>query len=333
MSSPKTIRVGIIGGGRWAQYSHLPALMKLENTVLHSLASRNIEAAKNVAEKFGIKNICTDWWEIVNSKDIDAVIVLSPPKTHYPVVKAALEEGKHVLCEGPLAMNSSDAEEMLRLAESKKLVHGYTRPKLYIDGCKKVKELINDGTLGKINSARLDWRPTVWLDESTPLCWRHLIEESPPLLAVVPIIMMIDLFGEVESVKSESAILVKERYCPVNKKNTQVTAPDFFHGLFGFKSGLRVTVQAGAGNNALDENGLYIAGSNASIKWLWTLPNKILISQNGSQESTEVPYEAHFKEEWVFDKDFIEAIQNNTLPQYNFSQALLEMKAIDRISL
>jgi len=328
----KKIRVGIVGGGRWAHASHLPALASLDKVELAAISTLHDASSSKTAEKFRIRKVFLNWRDLVRAKDIDAVAVLSPPKTHYPIVKEAFKRGKHVLCEGPLGMNYQEAAEMLSLAEAKGLVHGYTRPKLYVDGCKQVKKLISDGSIGRIHNVQLTWRPRIWLDAKTPLCWRHRISQSPPLLSVVPIIMLTDLFGPVRSVCADFGIFVKKRFNAESNRWSRVTAPDYFHALMRLKSGVLVSIQAGSCRNRLDESGLWISATKASIRWQWSLPNKISMSRRGDMKIKKRPYAFDFRKAWTFDRDFIDAISRRSLPTYNFRQGVYEMKVIDAVT-
>ena len=90
---------------------------------------------------------------------VDAVSIATPPRTHYPLVRQALEAGKHVLVEKPLATNSVDAEALVDLAERKGLVLMPGHTFLYSPAVNKVRELIDSGELGElyfITSSRMN---------------------------------------------------------------------------------------------------------------------------------------------------------------------------------
>jgi len=329
----KKVRVGIVGAGRWAQASHLPSLAALKNVELSAISNLNYDSSVKIANRFNIKHVFKSWKELVGFKDLDAVIVLSPPKTHHPVTMSALKNKKHVLCEGPLAMNFLQAKEMLKTATDNSLVHGYIRPKLYIDGGTKIKQVILNGQIGEIQNVLVSWRPKVWLDKKTPLCWRHLISQSPPLLSVVPIIMLIEIFGPIRSVIAGYNIFEKNRYSEKNKRRMRVTTPDYFHSILDLKSGVRVTIEAGVGCTKFPVSGFYIFGTKGTLIWEWTLPNRILIGRPGKAEPANIPYTLNFKKGWKFDRDFVGSILHRSIPDYNFNHGVYEMKVIDAIQL
>lgn len=329
--SSKKVRIGVVGAGRWAQASHLPSLVKMKNVELAAISSQHYNSAVKAANQFNIKSVFKNWKELVNCQSLDALIILSPPITHYPISMAAFKKRKHVLCEGPLAMNYSQAAEMLKAAENNGLIHGYIRPKLYMDGGLKIKELIKKGLIGKIQNILITWRPKVWLDKKMPLSWRHLISQSPPLLSVVPAIILIDILGPVHSVCANYDIFVKKRYSEKNKRIMRVTAPDYFQAIFKSMNGAYVAIQAGAGDTDLETSGFQISGAEGTILWKWTLPNKILVKRAGDRKLKEIPYFFNFAKEWKFDRDFIKSILNESIPENNFNQGIYEMKVIDAI--
>lgn len=111
--SVQTIRIGIIGAGTNTRRHHIPGLAKQSGVQIVAVANRSKESGERVAQEFGIGHAATDWTEIVNDDRIDAVCVGTWPNMHAPVTIAALEAGKHVLCEARMAMNAREAHAML----------------------------------------------------------------------------------------------------------------------------------------------------------------------------------------------------------------------------
>ncbi|MBM7654683.1 Gfo/Idh/MocA family protein [Neobacillus cucumis] len=150
------LRVGIIGCGAIAFQKHLPALIKLNDKVEVIAFCSNDEAkARNAAEKFS-KNakIYTDYRELVNDSNIDVVHVCTPNVLHAPITVAALDAGKHVMCEKPMATNSNEAKEMLNAAKrsGKKLTISYQNR--FRRDSLLLKEACERGDLGEIYVAK-----------------------------------------------------------------------------------------------------------------------------------------------------------------------------------
>jgi predicted dehydrogenase len=103
---------GIMGNATIARVCVIPAIQKSRNGVVHALASRTVQQASGVADKYGIEKIYGDYHALLEDPAIKAVYIPLPNHLHHPWSLAALAAGKHVLCEKPLARNALEAEEM-----------------------------------------------------------------------------------------------------------------------------------------------------------------------------------------------------------------------------
>src|SRR5262245_36664272 len=102
------VGIGIIGTG-FARTTQIPGFRDCMGVKVVALASRTRERAEAVAKEFGIEHVAHDWREVVAHNDVDLVTVVTPPSTHKEVTLAALEQGKAVLCEKPMALNAAEA--------------------------------------------------------------------------------------------------------------------------------------------------------------------------------------------------------------------------------
>ena len=150
------IKIGIIGCGGIANGKHMPSLSKLNNVELAAFCDIIEERAEEAAKKFGTKDakVYADYKELLKDKSIDVVHVLTPNRSHSFITVDALEAGKHVMCEKPMAINPAEAKKMLDAAKrtGKKLTIGYNnrqRPdSLYL------KQICEAGELGEIYFAK-----------------------------------------------------------------------------------------------------------------------------------------------------------------------------------
>ena len=163
-------RVGIIGVGFGAQV-YAPAFTS-EGWEVAALCSRNAENARKAADAAGIADIHTDPMELIRRDDIAAVGIVTPPGSHDQLAIAALQAGKHVLCEKPFALDATRAAAMLAAAESsgKTAMVGHefrhTPQRAYI------KELLAEGYIGRFQLCTVE----LFLDryvtrEPRPLTW------------------------------------------------------------------------------------------------------------------------------------------------------------------
>ena len=118
MPGTSTLRVGIVGAGANTRKLHIPNLQKQPGVEVVAVANRSRESGRRAADEFGIPRVADHWREIVEDGGIDAVCIGTWPYLHAPVTIAALEAGKHVLCEARMAMNASQAHAMLEAARA-----------------------------------------------------------------------------------------------------------------------------------------------------------------------------------------------------------------------
>jgi len=144
----KPTRFALVGVGRIGT-SHLEALSQVENAVLEGVVDPRRAAAEAVAEQKGVR-----WFEDFESAElldmVDAVIICTPPNLHYEMARHFLSSGKHVLCEKPLTISSSHAEELVRLAESGNLELMMASKFRYDDDIIKAKAILEAGILGRV---------------------------------------------------------------------------------------------------------------------------------------------------------------------------------------
>lgn len=125
----RKLRVGIIGCGAIAVEKHLPSLQKIKEVEVVAFCNRNNEKAEMAAKDFGTADskIYSDYKEMLKDETIDVVHVCTPNSSHGEIAIAALESGKHVMCEKPMAKTAAEAKRMLAAAKNsgKKLTIGY----------------------------------------------------------------------------------------------------------------------------------------------------------------------------------------------------------------
>ncbi|MCX8057252.1 MAG: Gfo/Idh/MocA family oxidoreductase [Ignavibacteria bacterium] len=139
----------VAGLGNFAVNSIIPAIKSLRRSRLVAVYSHSIERAKEVAGMFSIKEYYDDFEKFLLS-DFDAVYIASANQNHYEQVIASAKAGKHIICEKPLALNSQQAEEMVKVCEENnvKLSVGYVQR--FHPLTIKAKEILESGLIGQI---------------------------------------------------------------------------------------------------------------------------------------------------------------------------------------
>ncbi len=116
MSNHKLIRVGFIGAG-WSERVQIP-MFRLGGLTVQAITSGNPDNAQRAAKNLEIPEVYSTWQELVASPTVDVISIVAPPHLHRAIAVAALQAGKHVICEKPTALNVAEAEAMLAAAQA-----------------------------------------------------------------------------------------------------------------------------------------------------------------------------------------------------------------------
>jgi predicted dehydrogenase len=143
------IRTAVIGTGFMGRV-HLEALRRIENVDVVEIAATSAEKAKAAAAGFNVLNATGDWRDVMADPSIDAVHITTPNASHYEIAKAALQAGKHVLCEKPLAMTVAQAQELTDLVAQKKLRGGLCHNLRYYPMVQQMRSMREAGDFGDI---------------------------------------------------------------------------------------------------------------------------------------------------------------------------------------
>ncbi|WP_022877583.1 Gfo/Idh/MocA family protein [Microbacterium sp. B19] len=181
MTSAQPLRVAMIGYGfmgaahsvGWRQAPHVFDLARpVEMTVV---VGRNADAVASAAAKWGWAESATDWREVIERSDIDIVDIVTPGDSHAEIAIAALEAGKHVLCEKPLANTVAEAEAMAEAAERARArgirsMVGFTYRR--VPAVTLLRDMIAEGAVGTVQQVRAAYRQDWLVDPGMPLAWR-----------------------------------------------------------------------------------------------------------------------------------------------------------------
>ncbi len=152
----KLIKIGIIGCGGIANGKHMPSLAKVADAEMVAFCDLIPERAEKAAKEFGTPDakVYTDYKELLKDPTIDVIHVCTPNRSHSFITVDALEAGKHVMCEKPMAINSAEAQKMIDAAKrtGKKLSIGYQNR--FRDDSLYMKKEAEDGTFGDIYYAK-----------------------------------------------------------------------------------------------------------------------------------------------------------------------------------
>ena len=141
-----------------------------------AIASKHRERAAEVAKEFNIKNVADDWREVVTRDDVKLVSIVTPPATHMEMTLAALEHGKAVLCEKPMAMNAEEAKRMTERAREAGVLALIDHELRFLKSRRTMRLMLASGAIGMVRHCnyrfRSDYRGVLdrpwdwWSDET-----------------------------------------------------------------------------------------------------------------------------------------------------------------------
>ena len=255
------VRLGIIGCGIAARKLHWPALQRLSDKFEIAVVCNHTEPkAREFAEMVGGVDYVLDYRELLARPEVEAVDIALPIYLNYPVVRDALEAGKHVIVEKPLAANLEEADKMLELAgRYPELVTMVAENYHYRPTFHRASELIEQGAIGTPYSAI--WNVFYYVSPDTNpyarTAWRQHPKHKGAFVSdggVHNIHALRLLFGEFVS-----------GYAQAQSINPEIGRPDTFRFLFETESGVQGSFNVYFSASGWEENRLLIFGSSGSL--------------------------------------------------------------------
>jgi predicted dehydrogenase len=300
----RRVKTGVIGTG-FIGPAHIEALRRLGHVDVVALAECSADLAKSKAQTLGIAKSYGDYGELLKDDRIESVHVCSPNYLHYEMAKAALEAGKHVVCEKPLAISVAEAEELVELADKTGLVNAVNFNIRYYPLMRQVRMMVQKGDVGQVFAVQGSYLQD-WLFHPTDYNWRLEPDQSGRSRAIADIgSHWMDLIEHVTGLRilevcADFATFHKIRKKPLKRIETYagkvlkpedyqdvpINTEDYATVLFRFENngrGVMTVNQVAAGR----KNRLYfeIDGSKQAIAWESEMPNQIWIGRrDGNNE-------------------------------------------------
>jgi predicted dehydrogenase len=213
------LRVGLIGTG-FGTRVHVPAIARRDDVELVAICSARRDRARDFAEQLGIEFYTDDYREIVNAENVDLVDVTTPPDSHMEMSIAALDAGKHVFCEKPIAVNAREAAAMAeagRRGAERGLVSVVNHELRYLPIRRQIRRLVAEGYIGKpqfvVAAIHVGYGTDPGME---PYYWGWLSKADMGGGALMSMFSHhIDLlrfcFGEIDDVTGRTSTLITER--------------------------------------------------------------------------------------------------------------------------
>lgn len=153
--SQKSLRVGLVGCGSIAQQCHIPALHQTKGVEIAALCDVKEDLARGMAGKFNIKRYYADLAEMLQREELSLVDICTPPRSHATLAIQAMEAGRHVLVEKPMAISCQEADEMIRAAEENRVKLCVAHNQLFLPVVTKAISMASQSFLGDLTGINL----------------------------------------------------------------------------------------------------------------------------------------------------------------------------------
>jgi len=236
MSSKGQVRVGFIGTG-WTERVQIP-MFRRGGLVVQAICSGNPANAERVAHALEIPEVYPDWQTMVAAQNVDVVSIVTPPHLHAEMAIAALQAGKHVICEKPMALNMAEAEAMLAAAQAAPNQLAIIDHELRFHPQRvELRRLLREGYVGELIAIHLDRLGSERLNPALPWGWLYDEKQGGGMLCAVGS-HLLDLarwlVGRVDALTAQLQIGHHWRHNPATGTPQPVTADDHAQLLLHF---------------------------------------------------------------------------------------------------
>ena len=307
--STQTIRVGIVGAGANTRGMHIPGFQKIDGVEVVSVANRSRESGARAAAEFDIPRVYDSWEDLVAADDSDAICIGTWPYLHAPVTLAALQAGKHVLCEARMAMNAAEARSMLEASRQHSELVAQIVPAPFsfaVDAF--VADRIAEGYLGDLLAAEVRATADAFVDRESLMSWRQDAGLSGLNVMAMGIWYetLMRWIGPASRVSAFSAIRVDSR---VDESGTErrIEVPDHLDILAELECGANATFRFSAVTGLSSSNSISLHGSEGTL--IYSLPTSLLGGRRGDTELHELTVPEEKRGAWRVEEEFVGAIR------------------------
>ena len=303
------VGIGIIGTG-FARKVQIPAFLACENARVLSVASASPENARATAAEFRIEHFTADWKDTVIRKDIDIVCITTPPVHHREMALFAIAQGKHVLCEKPMAMSVAEAEEMTAAAREAGVMALIDHELRFQHGRQEAHALLRLGEIGKVRHAKYLFQAPHRGDPNIPWNWWSDVEMGGGALGAINS-HIIDSFqwflgADVSAVFCQLQTHVKQRK-DAGEAVRKVSSDDQANMILRFADGALTSDATGLVSVSMTEgpqymNRLEFFGESGAMRV--THRGEVFVAKTGEKEWREIAVDLGVGIEGVADTGF-----------------------------
>jgi predicted dehydrogenase len=259
----------------WIADKFANSLMAVPDAKLYAVGSRKIEQAEKFAKQFDIPKFYGNYEELASDPDIDIVYVATPHPFHFENTMLCLNQNKAVLCEKPFGMDKSQVEQMIALANKKNLFLMEAMWSRFLPSILKVKELIDNDTIGEIIQLKSDFGIKFPYDANGRWFNKSLGGGSLLDIGIYPVFIALFLMGEPEEIVSKVII-------------GQTDVDESISIIFKYKNALAGLASTVMANTAI-ETEIYGTKGKIKIHYMWFMATKFTLTLNDDD-----PQDFHF---------------------------------------
>ena len=303
------IRVGLIGAGKNTRDRHIPGFQKVDGLEITAVANRSRESGRVVADQFNIPTVYDNWQDLLEDPGIDAVCIGTWPYMHRTLTLAALEAGKHVLCEARMATNALEAQEMLDASRQRPDLTAQIVPSpltFKIDNL--LQEKINEGYIGDIIGVSVQSLGDNFMDQGGPMHWRNDRDLSGFNILNMGIWYeaMIRWVGRATKVTAMTKINVSSRQDEDGSVNS-ISIPDHVDILAELANGAQANMRFSAVTGLSPGSDVWIYGSEGTLHIDGGL--NVYGGRRGEDKLSEIPNPQDKQAYWRVEEEFCNAIR------------------------
>ncbi|GAB3742669.1 Gfo/Idh/MocA family protein [Microlunatus parietis] len=303
------IRVGVVGAGGNTKLHHLPKLQAIEGVEVVAVSNRTRGSGQAVADEFGIPRVADHWSELIADPEIDAIVIGTWPNLHAQVTIAALESGKHVLCEARLARTVAEAKQMIVAAERRpRLITQVVPSPFTLEYDATISRLLGEGYLGDLVAVEITDR-SGFVDPAAARTWRQTTAISGVNIMSLGIWYeaMQRWLGDAAWVMAAGRTMITRRP-GAGGASEIVDVPDHLDVIGALPSGAQLRIAVSQVTGHAPANGVWLYGTDGTLR---LTGDGLFGARRGEAEPTKIDIPDAERIGWRVEEEFIGAIRGS----------------------
>jgi predicted dehydrogenase len=312
--SEKLVRIGIVGAGANTRTRHIPGFRAIPGVEIVGVVNRTGESSARVAKEFGIPKTYPDWRAVIDDPQVDAVCIGTWPDMHCAITCAALEAGKHVLCEARMARTAEEAHRMHAAAIAQPGVAAQIVPSPFgLIQDRFIRQMIEQGYIGQLREVVVLGADSIFWDYTLPLHWRQDARISG--LNVLSLGILHETVSrwipQTTRVFAQTCRFERQRPIPGTQGLVDVTVPDSVQIVTLLEGGARGMYHMSGITMFGPGKQIHLYGSRGTAKYLITPEEQLFCGRAGDAELRLVEIPAEQRGGWRVEAEFVAAVRGH----------------------